>query len=41
MPPLYFLDEVLGRALPLRRNAKLKDVAKRHTIEISSIAFNA
>ena len=33
--------KVLGRTLPLRRNAKLENIAKRHPVEIGSIPLNA
>ena len=38
---VLFGAKVLGRALPLRRNAKLKNIAKRHPVEIGSIPLDA
>lgn len=34
-------SKVLRRALPLRRNAKLENIAKRHPVEIGSIPLDA
>lgn len=38
---VLFGAEVLGRTLPLRRNTKLKNIAKRHPVEIGSIPLDA